>query len=253
MKKKLKYLFLGLGGLFLLVILGALVAGWMLNKPMPEGKEDAKAEALADEMLAAVNIQAWDSLKYLSWNLGEVHDFFWDRERNLVEVKWGGKRVLLNPETRAGKAYLEGKEVGDEENEAVCEDAFRWFANDGFWLLSFTKVRDPGTVRKYVDLPDGGRGLLVTWSSGGVTPGDSYLWKVGPDGLPLSWQLWAQVLPVGGLEFAYSDWITLYNGAKIPLLQTGQLWDMKFPSVKAGQTLGEFGLQEDPFLPILGN
>ena len=74
--------------------------------------------------------------------------------------------------------------------DELLQRAWVHFANDGFWLAAPFKVRDPGTSRALVKTDDGRDALLVTYGSGGVTPGDAYLWHLGHDGLPTRYEMW---------------------------------------------------------------
>ena len=251
MKKKLKFLLLALGGFIVLMVLGLAITGWVMNKPLPEGKSGPEAEALADEMLAAINIEAWDDLALLQWEFPGGYRYFWSKKENFVEVKWENMRVLLNPETRSGKVYADGKIMENgEKKEEMLQHAFHRFANDSFWLVAFTKVRDPGTERKLVELEDGNRGLMITYSSGGVTPGDSYLWILDENGRPLAWQMWVEIIPVGGLRLGWSPWEKLYNGAMVAPVHLGSVFDLVLTDVKAGTNIAEFGYDVDPFLAL---
>jgi hypothetical protein len=49
---------------------------------------------------------------------------------------------------------------------------------------------DEGTTRSLVKNEDKTNGLLVSYASGGVTPGDAYLWKLDANGLPQSYKMW---------------------------------------------------------------
>ena len=68
------------------------------------------------------------------------------------------------------------------------------------------KAFDPGTSRALLKLPNGNDGLLVHYNSGGVTPGDTYLWHLDENGLPVAWQMWVGIIPVGGMQFSWEDW-----------------------------------------------
>jgi hypothetical protein len=46
----------------------------------------------------------------------------------------------------------------------------------------------------------------VTYTSGGVTPGDSYLWILDENDRPIAWKFWVQKIPIGGLESSWGDW-----------------------------------------------
>ena len=60
-----------------------------------------------------------------------------------------------------------------------------------------------------------GDAIMVSYRSGGVTPGDSYLWIMDENARPTHWQMWVKIIPVGGLKTSWEDYQTLYNGAKV--------------------------------------
>jgi hypothetical protein len=95
------------------------------------------------------------------------------------------------------------------------------------------KVFDPGTRRGIVILEDGSEGLLVSYTSGGVTPGDHYLWILEASGLPKAWRMWVNIIPIGGLEFGWTDW-TAPEGPRIARNHPSALFgvpikDLSFP------------------------
>lgn len=246
MKRVLKWV----GILLLVLIIGVLILGWSMNKPYPEGKPGAEADALAREMMASVNKEAWDSTKWVSWNFMDRHSFLWDKERHLVEATWGDKLVLLNPNTGNGKAWQGGKELAGEELEKVVQSALAFFFNDSFWLNAVVKPFDPGTERMIVELENGDKGLLVKYSSGGVTPGDSYLWILDEKHRPKSWQMWVSVLPIGGVETSWEKWDTLPTGALIATWHGGSFGEkvgVRISNLKGGMNLADVGREEDPF------
>jgi len=57
----------------------------------------------------------------------------------------------------------------------------------------------------------------VTYTSGGSTPGDSYLWLLEDSGKPRAYKMWTSILPIQGLEASWSDWTTTESGAQLPL------------------------------------
>ena len=78
------------------------------------------------------------------------------------------------------------------------------------------KVFDKGTSRSIVTLEDGSEGLLVSYASGGTTPGDSYLWKLQANGFPESYQMWVGIIPIGGMEATWEDWQIMDSGCFLP-------------------------------------
>lgn len=97
----------------------------------------------------------------------------------------------------------------------AAKDAYKMFCNDSFWLMAPFKLTDPGTKRMLVTLPDGRQGLKISYSSGGVTPGDSYVWFLDGQGVPTAFKMWVGILPIGGIEGTWEKWITLPTGAKL--------------------------------------
>lgn len=181
------------------------------SKSLPEGTKGPAAEALTDKMLNAINGEAYAQLNYLEWTFRDGHHFAWNKKDNVVTVKWEDFEVQLNPEELSGEATKNGVAlVGDTKQEAV-QTAWVYFANDSFWLVAPYKVRDPGTERSIVETEEG-PALLITYTSGGVTPGDSYLWYLDESGKPVAWEMWTSIIPVQGLRTTWEDW-TEYKGA----------------------------------------
>ena len=108
----------------------------------------------------------------------------------------------------------------DEKKDQLLEKAWKQFANDSFWLVAPFKIFDPGTERLLVDLEDNKKGLLVTYTSGGVTPGDSYLWILNENNIPIAYKMWVNIIPVGGVEFKWTDWRD-FNKIKMPTNHIG--------------------------------
>ena len=189
MKKVFKFL-----GILILVVVAILFVGYLIvDKPVPNGTQGDQAEELADEMLAALNKPAFDSLKFIQFTYVGLHSYAWDLENNQVTVSWDENEVFLD------------LNQGIDSYTMLQYKAYQYFINDSFWLIAPFKVRDDGVVRSTVKL-DEGRGLLVSYSSGGLTPGDSYLWILDEKGFPKAWRLWTSNVPIGGLEISWAGW-----------------------------------------------
>jgi hypothetical protein len=106
--------------------------------------------------------------------------------------------------------------VHNEKADELIEQATTFFNNDSFWLVAPYKVFDEGTERRIATTKNGEEGLLITYTSGGTTPGDSYLWLLDESGKPKSFRMWVDILPIGGLEASWSDWTTTESGAQLP-------------------------------------
>lgn len=217
----------------------------LYDEPLPQGVEGPQAEQLTDKMLAAVNAQAWDSTTAVKWSFYRGHNFLWDKKRNLVEVKWENMRVLLNTTDQTGKAYQEGTLLSGEEESEALQTAWKYFTNDSFWLAAPYKVRDPGTKRSIVKTAHG-EALLVQYTSGGVTPGDSYLWLLNDEGLPLAWKLWVKIVPLGGMEFSWENWQTYATGARIASFHHGVV-NVEISDIELAMSVVELNNGQDPF------
>jgi hypothetical protein len=239
----------GFGIILLLLLVAFVILYLVYNEPLPKGKQGAEAEALAQKMLTAVNIEAWNQTNYVEWTFLGLHEYVWDKKRHLVEVRWNGNKVLLNPTTMKGKIYKDGKE--QPQNQETLETAYSYFTNDAFWMNGFVQIKNGNTELKAVDLEDGTQALLVTYPTGGVTPGDSYLWILDETGLPKAWKMWVGILPIGGLEVSWENWETFSTGAKVAKSHDAGLADVALTDVKAYQSYQEGGYDEDIFAPIL--
>ena len=249
MKKVFKII--GYALLIGVVLLGA--AFFMFNEKLPVGVKGEKAEALAQKMIQAVNKTAWDSTSYISWTSRGGNTIFWDKQQNLAQVSWQNNRVLLDIYNVTGKAWENQTEVTDPQKATeLLQKAYKFFLNDAFWLNPVVKIYDEGVSRSLVTQADGTEGLLVTYASGGITPGDSYLWLVDKNGLPTTWKIWVQILPIGGIAFSWEDWITLPTGAKVATMHRISGTSMAIPqaNVQAADNLEGLGFNEGLFSPI---
>lgn len=212
----------------------------------PEGMKGEKAESLANEMLEAIDHEAWDSTKWVRWSF-TGHHFVWDKERHLVRVKWGNKKVLLDPDRIDGLAYKRGEKLEGKKKEKAIEKAWEFFINDSYWLSAPAKIFQKGTERELVLTEGGDERLLVTYTSGGVTPGDSYLWKLDSNALPQSYRMWVSIIPIGGMKASWEGWEELSTGAMIATEHRMSIFTLKVKDLKAAQELDAIGLEEDPF------
>lgn len=184
--------FLG-AGLVTLMIIGVLTY-LFVDESVPNGTRGQEAEQLADEMLKALNKPAFDSLAMIKFTYPGNHRYEWNKKDNKVRVQWEGNDVFLD------------LNLSPENFSSLEYQGYEYFLNDSFWMIAPFKVRDDGVVRSTVEVEDG-RGLLVTYTSGGVTPGDSYLWIIDDKGFPIAWKLWTSNVPLDGLKIGWGGWV----------------------------------------------
>lgn len=240
-----------LGAVLILGILAVVLLVYSMNEPRPEGRPGPEADALARSMEAAVNKEAWDRTGAVRWSFFEQHHYVWDRERGLVELRWGDSRALFRTEDQSGRVWSEGVEQSEEDATEALRTAYAYWINDSFWLNPVAKLFDEGVERSLVELEDGRDALLVSYTSGGVTPGDAFLWIPGPDGMPAAWRMWAQVIPVGGIEVTWEGWKELSTGAKVSTEHEGWGRLMTFiTDVEGAENLEALGVDPELFEPL---
>ena len=241
-----------IGFITLLLILFLVAIGFLSNAPLPTGKPGPEADELAKRMQQAVNVEAWSRTGAVRWSFFGIHDYVWDRRKGVVEAKWGDARVLLRTADRTGRAWKGGKELTGVDLDKNLRKAYRYFINDSFWLNPIATFFDPSVTRSAVTDREGETQLLITYSSGGVTPGDSYLWTANADGLPSRWELWVQVIPIGGLQTSWEGWTELASGAKIST--THRALGIKIRVIRdlaGAPDLESLGANPDLFAPLV--
>lgn len=209
----------------LLSILGILMVSFivlkvMYNEDLPQGETGKLADELAYQMLEAIKHEEFIQAKEIQWRFRGVNRYEWKLQEDVVEVYWKDYQVSLftkNPEQ--SKAYQNGNEIKGEERKEAIAYATKNFNNDSFWLIAPHKVFDEGTQRQLVE--DGEqKKLLVTYSSGGSTPGDSYLWELDENHTPISMKMWVSIIPLDGVEAKWENWQMTEGGFPLPQQRT---------------------------------
>jgi len=213
LKKKLfKLLKIFLVSLFAIGIFLITILYFSLHKKMPEGIEGKEADQFAIKIQKAVQHDKYLATDYIQWTFRNKNHYLWNKKTGYVEVKWDEYIFKLSLKTPHNSTVLSANNFSEEEEQKMIKKAFDNFNNDSFWVVAPHKLFDAGVTRKLVDLEDGTKGLLVTYASGGSTPGDSYLWEVDKNYLPTSYQMWVSIIPFGGIEASWEDWTTTESG-----------------------------------------
>lgn len=187
------------------------------NEDLPQGTQGIEADALANKMLEALNYDAYKNTANFEWTFKKRHHYKWNKALNECTVMWQEYKVVLNlnnPENHS--AFVHSFKVDGDLAEELIEKAVKYYNNDSFWVFAPYKVFDEGVQRKLVTLPNNEKGLLVTYTKGGSTPGDSYLWLLDTNGKPKAFKMWTSILPIDGLEASWADWTTTQSGAQVP-------------------------------------
>ena len=211
--KLLKIFFLSIIaiGVFLIAILY-----FSLHKKMPEGTSGAKADQLATQILQAIQHDKFIHTEYISWTFRNKNKYVWNKKDATVEVTIDGYTTKLDLANHANSKITSPHTLTTKKEQDILQHALDSFHNDSFWVVAPHKLFDDGVHRKLVKLEDDKKGLLITYSTGGTTPGDSYLWKVDDNFVPTGYQMWVSIIPIGGLEASWEDWITTDSGTYLP-------------------------------------
>ena len=170
------------------------------------------------KMLSAIHFDAYKKTRFLEWSFqGGKNTYLWDKYNRKVVVRWDNIEVQLNLIDADKSSVLEnGHPVAGKKRQELQKKALKNFNNDSFWLVAPYKIFDKGTKRGLVQLKEGKLGLLVTYSKGGDTPGDSYLWELNNDGLPIRFRMWVQILPFKGIAASWEGWTEMESGILLP-------------------------------------
>ncbi len=186
------------------------------DKPLPTGIQGDKADRLATKMLNALSFEKYQQTAKLRWTFRGKNTYEWSRKEGKCVVRWENKQVYLDLRKKQESfVFVDNVLFNGPEKDELIDRALSSFNNDSFWLVAPYKLFDKGVERRYVKTKEGKEALLVTYTSGGTTPGDSYLWHLDEHGIPISFQMWVDIIPIGGLHASWDNWKTTTSGAKI--------------------------------------
>ncbi len=161
-----------------------------------DSAQGGNAGPSVDELVARVTAglggeQAWQEARYITFEFAGRRSHWWDRYtgRHRMEgtTREGARYVVLenvHDEGKAGRAWLDGKEVTGDDGAMMVQHAYAAWVNDTFWLISPYKLRDPG-----VHLEAAGKEtvdgvtydkLHLSFDHVGLTPGDQYWMFINP-------------------------------------------------------------------------
>lgn len=200
-----------------------------LNEKLPKGEMSKDADIFALKIQKAVNHDRYQNTDFLQWTFRNKNHYIWNKTNNTVKVEFNENKVHLDLNDFKKSRVL----TPLNSSKKIIKKALDNFNNDSFWLVAPHKLFDKGTTRKLVTLKDNSTGLLITYSSGGTTPGDSYLWKVDENYRPVSYKMWVSILPIGGIEATWEDWIITESGAYFSQQHTLLGFDIPVTNLKA--------------------
>lgn len=246
MNRRLRSVLLALAALGI-TLLGI---GWVLHEPRPAGRPGPAADALARRIESAVNVAAWEQTGAVSWRFPGRHHL-WDRRRHLHRIRYeDGAEAFMDLTTKTGVVLQAGDRLPAAEESARLHKAWQHYINDQFWLNPFATLFAPGVQRALVPGDDGTESLLITFTQGGATPGDSYLLSVDAQGLPTAWKMWVSILPIGGVPASWEDWLVLPSGARISQTHRIGPVELSLTEIEGAASMDDLIPGPDPFLVL---
>lgn len=242
----MKFLKILLGLIVILLIIG-FIAIKFFSESEPQGQAGSEADQLAQTIMDNLNKDAFDSIPYLQWEFFRPgQKYFWDKKNNNAIIEWGDNKVIFDLDTYEADCFINNQPAPTDDIEGLKSKAWSNWCNDSFWMIAPYKLFDPGTKREIVDLEDGNKGLKVTYGTGGVTPGDVYLWELDKNNRPTGWKMWTSIIPVKGLYTSWEGWED-HMGAILSTKHSMGGKEMSMSGVKAGNNWSDFGFTSDPF------
>lgn len=236
-----------------LVVLGAAgyAAFLFVDEAIPASQPDPKrVDDIAKRFAEVVNLDAWANTGAVRWSMGGRRNHVWDRQRGFAAVHMDDVSVLLSTADQTGIVLRGDAPVTGDEAAKLLSKAYSWWINDSFWLNPIAKIDDPGVERSVVKLDDGRYGLFLRYTSGGTTPGDSYLWIPDTNGVPEAWKMWTSIIPVGGIRVTWDKWQTLATGAKVATLHEMAAISFELTDVEGAETITGLFPDGDPFAEL---
>lgn len=186
------------------VLVSALLLALLPTSATSAQQTDAEARSIARSVLETMGGQAaWDNTRLIAWKFMGGRQHYWDKwsgdiRIEIPESSRGPERlVLMNLNTREGRAWSEGQELSGDALAEALEGGWRAWVNDAYWMFMPYKLLDPGVNLRYVgeDIMADDREadvLEMTFESVGVTPQNRYLVYVAKDsGLVEQWSYFA--------------------------------------------------------------
>jgi hypothetical protein len=144
---------------------------------------DPAAIELADSIMEAQGgRQAWDEVRFISWNFFGRRNIVWDKHQSRVRIESlpDSTIYLLDMKTGKGRVRVKGVELMEADTlQKMLARAERIWINDSYWLVMPFKLKDTGVTLNYLgedSLPNGKPCNIVqlTFNQVGTTPENKY-------------------------------------------------------------------------------
>lgn len=168
----------------LVLLLAACTERKPATLPTPDfdyAGSDAQAVALADSVIAASGgWENWEKTRFIKWVCLGKRLNVWDKHTGNVRIESTASLVLMNLNTRTGRAWKGNAEITDPEGlQRALDYGYEAWINDSYWLVLPFKLKDGGVTLKYLGedtTRDGRRAevLSLAFKNVGKTPNNKY-------------------------------------------------------------------------------
>lgn len=184
----------------------ALVLSFVCSAMFGQQTTTPSADDIAHRAIDMMAGPAWDTARYFAFTFNVEREGKnlaswsqrWDRFTGDYRVAGKNQQgedvvVVMNINTKAGKAWKNGQEVADPKE--MLTFGYRRFINDTYWLLMGFKAFDPGVSREYAGEKTDSGGAVhdvvrFSFANVGLTPGDVYwMWVNRDTGLVDQWHM----------------------------------------------------------------
>jgi hypothetical protein len=121
----------------------------------------------------------WEKARVLKWRFFGKRLHHWDKLTGDVRIEADSTLILMNLNTKTGRAWVAGTEQKGAALASTLEDGYAMWVNDSYWLVMPYKLRDPGVrlaFRGDSPMADGrpAKLLTMTFDGVGLTPANKY-------------------------------------------------------------------------------
>ncbi len=149
--------------------------------PFDLAGSDAKAVALADSVMAACGgRENWENTRLVTWDWFGKRLNVWDKWTGDIRVESRRSLVLMNLNTKQGRAWKDGHEITEPARlQRALDYGYEAWINDSYWMFLPFKLKDGGVTLKYLgeDTTAGGQKaevLSLTFKNVGLTPNNKH-------------------------------------------------------------------------------
>jgi len=149
---------------------------------------DAKAVALADSVMEACGgAENWKNARIVTWDWFGKRLNVWNKQTGDIRVEARRSLILMNLNTRKGRAWKDGHEITEPADlQRAIDYGYEAWINDSYWMFLPFKLKDSGVTLKYLgeDTTAEGRKadmISLTFNGVGLTPKNKHVVYIDKD------------------------------------------------------------------------